>query len=45
MSRHIHLGDLRRKMIVLEKDLTIALNLVKETIKTLTFEENVESEE
>jgi hypothetical protein len=45
MSRHIHLGDLRRKMIVLEKDLTVALNLVKETIKTLTFEENVESEE
>ena len=45
MSRHVHLGDLRRKMIVLEKDLIVALNLVKETIKTLTFEENVESEE
>jgi len=39
MTRHIHLGDLRRKMIVLEKDLTVALNIVEETIKTLTFEE------
>lgn len=26
-------------MIVLEKDLTVALNIVEETIKTLTFEE------
>ena len=26
-------------MVVLEKDLTVALNIVKETIKTLTFEE------
>ena len=38
MGRHIHLGDLRRKMVILEKDLYIMQSQVRNIIEILTFE-------
>ena len=39
MARHIHLGDLRREMVMLQKDLWSMQRQVKEIIEMLTFNE------
>mgnify|MGYP003153835316 CR=1 FL=1 len=44
MSRLVHLGDFRREMVILQKDLHVMLTRVNNVLESLTFDKGDEND-